>query len=161
MISRDEALKTQKVRSRNCIIVSIVSVLLLTAAVVLLSLFVANNLGEIWFYVVLAVIIEFFVLKIIRFEQFFEPKEVRVRVIKNEAVTVTQRQFQGANGPATTYAQDVINKIQMTLVDEKGVEFIRRFPYRSELGTIKPGDDLSLLNFIYEPVVVTLASKAN
>ena len=154
MINQNEASKLQKERSKRCIVISIVSVIILAAAVVLLAFFVSSTPEEFWFYVVVAIIIEIFILIKVRFTQLFEQKERFVRVIKNEAVTVTQRSFSGANGPAATYDQDQLNQIQMTLVDNKGTQFIKRYPYKSELGTIKAGDELVLMRFIYEPVVI-------
>lgn len=154
MVTTDEAREIQKERTRNCIIISVISFLILAAAAVLLSKYVAKSTGEKWFFVVFAGTIELLILTKIRFEQFFKPKEVLVKVVKNEAVTVTQKNYKGASGPAATYGQVEYNLIQMTLVDEKGAEFIKRFPYRSELGTIKEGDELSIMSFVYEPVVV-------
>lgn len=160
MISREEALKLQKERMTRCAVISLVSTIILAAVAVLLSVYVAGSSGEtsspgeIWFYATLAIIIEIFILRKIHFEQLFEPKEVFVKVIKNEAVTVTQKSFSGASGPAATYIQDNFNQIQMTLADKKGAQFIKRYIYNSELGAIKAGDELVLMRFIYEPVVI-------
>ena len=155
MINRDEALSIQKERSKRCIIASIVSVIILAATAILLSVYVASSSGEVLFYAILAIIIEIFILRKVRFTQLFEPIEQFVKVVKNEAVTVSQRSFSGANGPAATYDQDQLNQIQMTLVDKNGKEFIKRYPYKSELGTIKAGDELVLMRFVYEPVVIS------
>ena len=154
MINQNEALKLQQERSKRCIVVSIVSVIILAAAVVFLAIFVSSTPEEFWFYAVVAIIIEIFILRKARFTQLFEQKEQFVRVIKNEAVTVTQKSFSGASGPAATYGQDNFNEIQMILVDNKGTQFIKRSPYKSELGTITAGDKLVLMRFVYEPVVI-------
>ena len=71
MINREEALKLQKERIEKCVVVTVVSVILLATAATLLSIFVANSPGEIGFFAVIAVIIEFYILRKIHFSQFF------------------------------------------------------------------------------------------
>ena len=91
-------------------------------------------------------------VKLSGFYMLFRPKEFTGTVTRIEAKEETVKKYMSSQ-PGVTYSADHIQKMEISVTNEKGKTIIHSFVLTDDYKELKPGDNVTVLSFIDRPVI--------
>ena len=81
-------------------------------------------------------------------------KEFTGKVVDSNIKMTTARRYGTSNQPGTTYAASEIPVLEITVENDVGKRVCKETPYQWAWGEYKPGQEVALLRFIDQPILL-------
>ena len=153
MVTLKQARELQKKRSKACLLKFSVFVLI-TAAIWCVLFFFTDYLTKYAALYILFPALLSIGVKTSRLFIFLQKREIFGKVVDSNIKMTTARRYGASNQPGTTYAASEIPFLEITVETPAGKRVRKETPYRWAWGEYMPGQEVALLRFIDQPILL-------
>ena len=153
MLTLEQAKEIQRKRSKACLL-KFGGYVLLAVALWGVLFFFTDYLAE---YGALYAVFPLLLLvgaKMSKLLAFLQKKEFTGKVVDSNIKMTTARRYGTSNQPGTTYAASEIPVLEITVENGLGKRVYKETPYQWAWGEYKPGQEVALLRFIDQPILL-------